>query len=115
MSKQDWKAALKEKLQQECIYYNRERTCPFVNSPNDMRYMLWYGERDYYHTMLKDARGDLIRQCTDYQFYVGNKLPCKGYQLQRNAAIFNMYCKSSQSAASAVAGFVKLMQQYYYK
>lgn len=113
MSKQDWKAELNAKLLKVCKYYKGEQQCPYKATEDNARFMLWYGERAFVASMEKTNRTELVTQCTEYQFHVGKQLPAEGYQLQRNAVLFSMYCKSSYSAADAVAGFVKLMQEHY--
>lgn len=113
MNKQDWKAELKAKLLKVCKYYKGEQQCPYKATEDNTRFMLWHGEHAFVASMEDTNSTEIVHQCVEYQFYVGKQLPAEGYELQRNAVLFRMYCKTNYSAALAVPGFVKLMQEYY--
>lgn len=103
-----------KKLLEVCRYYKQEANCPFEDKIGNNTRMLWNAERAFVAYMTSTEREALINQCTQYYFYVGKKVPIKkDFEVQRNAVIFNMYCKGCQSTAGAVPGFIELMQEYY--
>lgn len=106
VEQQLYDAALKE-----CRYYKGEEECPYDGTDN--KAILWTGERSFVNGYTHGTGGEFVDACTTYQYYVNSKLPAKGCELQRNAVLFNMYCKGCYSVADSVDKFVEFIKQSY--
>ena len=102
-----------KQLLEVCRFYQGEAQCPFPPDAGNNRSMLWWGEFSFVHAMENPKQTSLEEACRFYLYHVGDKLPATGYEVQRNAELFNMYCKGCYSAASAVEDFIQMIHTYY--